>query len=490
MNHPMVINVAVMAAVITCLVWPCAVGAHSMMNRYGKQQLAQKQNRYSSPMWLNGVNRATGWASSYGGGASMMRHYPVSLNRYQATASGNRQLLSDDYYDTNIVNPYDPRSYDRLDYAVVRYPSYGVGGSAGYYSVADLYDGSSDNDDVDDDLLYDDMAFGDRDPVPSAAASSSSYYPVVAASTAADHRYTPPLISSPLNRYESTRYPTDKIHKFRKVFMSNPVSPSNAFKTPKERQLYNFWESLVNGDLEGMQHTDYDDDGDNGKQQRGQHTSLESETSQLYQHLPSIFQQLQKQQKQKQHHQQQQRDQHQEQQQPQSAGERTPLQSFSSLLSASPSLSSSRSSSSSSSAALSQFVPHGNLYNQWANGSPLMKRSSLDIDRVPPLITSSENDDVRQLEKLKMVNSATITATTSEAPPMTTTMVSNMTTAATTVIPMADGGQREYVLPRPAGEKSGIESLLEVMAESGLHGHLDKNFATAYNSQVSTFHIY
>lgn len=485
MNHSMVINAAIMTAVITCLVWPSTVGAQSMMNRYGKKQLAQKQNRYGSPMWLNGVNRATGWASSYGGdGSMMMRHYPVSMSRYQTTAFGNRQLLSDDYYDTEIVNPYDPRSYDRLNYAVVRYPNYGIGSGVGYYSMDDFYDGPSNNDDKD---LYDDMAFGDRDPVPSATASSSSYYPVIATSTAADSRYTPPLISSLSNRYESTRNPIDKIHKFRKVFMSNLVSPSNAFKTPKERQLYNFWESLINGDLDGAQQMDDVDDDSSGKQPPGLHPSFESETSQLYQHLPPIFQQLQKQQKQKQ----QQQNQHKNQQYQQSVEERTPLQSLSSSLPALSSLSSS--SSLSSLTALSRSVPHENLYKQWANGSPLIKRSSPGVEHVVSLVTSLENNDVQQLKKLKTANSATITTTTSKTSAMVTSIVSNMTTAditmTTVVPPMADGGQREYVLPRPAGEKSSFESLLEVMAESSLHGNVDKNTTTAYNSQVSRFNI-
>jgi hypothetical protein len=40
---------------------------------------------------------------------------------------------------------------------------------------------------------------------------------------------------------------------------------------------------------------------------------------------------------------------------------------------------------------------------------------------------------------------------------------------------MADGGQREFVLPRPAGEKTDLESLLEVIAEGGLRGNYGDN---------------
>jgi len=143
-----------------------------------------------------------------------------------------------------------------------------------------------------------------------------------------------------------------------------------------------------------------------------------------------------------------------------------------------------------------QTVPHGNLYKQWANGSPLIKRSSDRSQYVEtPLITPADNDDVRQLEKLK---TADTTKTTAE-PIAVTTSTTTATVADATVpvkakaaavaVPMADGGQREYVLPRPAGEKSSFESLLEVIAEGGLRGNSDKNAAVAYN-KVSTLDIF
>jgi len=134
---------------------------------------------------------------------------------------------------------------------------------------------------------------------------------------------------------------------------------------------------------------------------------------------------------------------------------------------------------------MSHTVPHGNLYKQWANGSPLIKRSSDSVQRVvASLMTSTDNDEVRQLEKLK---TGTPTANTTETVAMTTDAAQASSTETTAAVPMADGGQREYVLPRPAGEKSGFESLLEVIAEGGLHGNFDKNVAY---SKVSTFSIF
>lgn len=431
MNSPVVVNMAISAAMMAFLTWPAAISAQNL-DRYGKQQLALKQNRYGNPTWSNGVSRS-GWASSYGvGSGHMMRHYPVPMNRYRTMAG--------DYYDTDLSGAYDPRPYDQLDYAVVRYPSYG----GSYYPVpADLsaaYDGGASNDG----LMYSDMSYGgDRDPVAAALTSSSSYYPAMAAKTI--NRFEPPPQPA-VNRYEPVRYPpTDKIHKFRKVFMSNLVSPSNVFKSTKEQQLYDFWESLINGgmDSDNDNDDDADDDvsrmGDDFDGQRGaggQGGRQQLVTAQLYQHLPPIFQQLQ---------QQQQKLKHQLHQQ-QSADERT---------------------QSSPSSSASQTLPRGNQYKQWANGSPLIKRSSASQQQ------TDVNDDVRQLERLR-TNATTDAATT-------------VTIATTVPAPsMADGGQREYVLPRPAGEKSGFESLLEVIAEGGLRGHGDENGEVDTHTKVST----
>lgn len=444
-------NTVVTAAIMALLAWPAAISAQNL-DRYGKQQLTLKQNRYSHPTWSNGVSRS-GWASSYGvDSGHMMRHYPVSMNRYRTMAGAS------DYYDTDLSGAHDPRSYDQLDYAVVRYPSYG-GGGGGYYpataNLAAAYDGGASNG-----LMYNDIYGGGRDPVAAALTSSSSpYYPSMAANTI--NRFEPPPApqqqQSSLNRYESVRYPpTDKIHKFRKVFMSNLVSPSNVFKSTKEQQLYDFWESLITDGMDNSFNGDGDDDDDAGEDNDvsraggdsdgQQHIGRQqSTTSLLYQHLPSIFQQLQQQQKLK------------YQQRQQSADERT---------------------QSSASSSASDALPHGNLYKQWTNGSPLIKRS-------PPSQQSDVNDDVRQLERLKTDNSPRTNTTADTTTAATTTAV----TSTTTVPPpsMADGGQREYVLPRPAGEKSSFESLLEVFAEGGLHGHGDKNGEANAHSKVSTF---
>ncbi|XP_025408887.1 uncharacterized protein LOC112682486 [Sipha flava] len=478
MNVAAVVNVTVMAAVAACLTWASAARANSIMNRYGKQQLSQKQNRYgssSAAAWLNsgaGNRIEAGWASPYGiSGGNLMRHYPVSVGRYQTMGGGgggDRQgnLFADDYYDGN-VDPYGPKlQYDRsvADYAVVRYPSYGA--AASYYPLADL--GAYDMAAAGDDLLYDDVAFGGRDSIAPSAASSASSPSYYQPSAAIINRYdSQSPLSLSLNRYEPARYPTDNIHKFRKVFMSNLVSPSNAFKSTQEQQLYDFWESLINGRrLDGMQQTD--DDGSIGQRQHQQHQGRQQlyqqqqqspqeldPISQLYQHLPPIFQQLQQQQKLKQL-------QHQ-----QSTGERTPSSSSLSSSSSSSLLPSSFSSSSSSSSSLvashsgpplSHAMPSGNHYKQWANGSPLIKRG---------VVARDDDDDVWQLEKLKTRNVTTVPA---------------VTATAIAASPMADGGQREYVLPRPAGEKSGFENLLEAMAEGDrFQGQMDKSTAAAYS---------
>lgn len=495
-----VMNV-VTVAVAVGLACPTGSGAYNMMNRYGKQQLVQKYNRYGKPpAWMNSI-RSASWMSQYGDG-DMMRHYPISssVSRYlQGATGGNKQILSDDYYDPDVVNAYNPRSYDhRLqDYAVVRYPSYG------YYpatAVADLtgYDAEYDNNVP----FYDEpSSYVDRELFPSPSLGMgngvggvSSFYP-----TKTLNRYlqTPSVpLQSSLNRYPAvattgtvpepiTRYPTDKIHTFRKVFLSNPVSPSNKFKSPKEQQLYNFWESLVSGDLD-----DRDVDGEQQRDRQQQQVVPDS-ISRLYHHLPPIFQKLQKQQKL--------RDQH-------PLSQRTlllPSESSSSLSAASPSessipllplfslqsspsspmLSSSSSSSSSySSSSLSKSAPHGNHFLQWAAGSPLIKRSYNNYVQPSP---SSENDDVQQLERLKTESNTTATANSTVSTTTTVVAVTTTTTSAPVPAPMADGGQREYVLPRPAGEKSGFESLLEAIAEGGLRGHIDEKSTAAYN-KVST----
>lgn len=464
MNLSTALNVAVAAIVVTCLTWPTTAQVHNM-NRYGKQQLAQKQYRYGNPTWAGGVNRAGGWpSSSYG---NMMRHYPMSMARYGAMMGGGRQTLSpDDYYDGEVRSvAYDPspRRYDRLDYAVVRYPTFGVGyggygGGYGYYPVTIdddlLYDDDDDDRDRDrgdDDDDSDDMLFGDR---------------------------TGQMAAATINRYEppaTARYPmTDKIHNFRKVFMSNLVSPSNAFKSSKERQLYDFWESLINGDLDDMQQTD-ETIGQQLLDQDHQHQSpldYGSSTSLLYQHLPPIFLKLQQQQQQKQKLQNQQ---HLLKQHYKSVDEQTPP----------PPPPPPVSSYSAQSSPL-QTVQRGNFYKQWANGSPLIKRSS--VGRLQPVISplssssslsTLDNDDVRQLQELKSNHGATNTTaaatTMTTSTTTTTTMVAGTSTTAAPSLPMADGGQREFVLPRPAGEKTDLESLLEVIAEGGLSRNYGDN---------------
>lgn len=496
--NPFIMAMKIFTVVVTVsVVWPMGAGAHNMMNRYGKQQLVQKYNRYGKPpAWMNSV-RSVDWVSQYGDGSNMMRHYPStsSVSRYlQGATGGNKQILSDDYYDPDVVNAYDPRSYDhRLqDYAVVRYPSYG------YYpasSVADLsgYDGEYDNNVP----FYDEPSpYVNRDLLPSSSLGMSrlgvgglsSFYP-----TTMYNRYVP--IQSSLNRFPSvsttgtvpdpiTRYPTDKLHKFRKVFLSNPESPSNKFKSSKEQQLYNFWESLVSGDLDNLD-VDVEQRSDRQQQQ-----VVPDSISRLYHHLPPIFQKLQQQQKQRDQHPLSQRTPPLSSESSSSLSAKSLSESsspFSSLfslpLSPSSSLSSASSSSSSSSSYSSSSLPksasHGNHFLQWTAGSPLIKRSSANHIIQPS--SSSENDDVRQLERLK---SESDTTATSDSTVLTTTTVVAVTTT-TTPAPMADGGQREYVLPRPAGEKSSLESLLEVIAEGGLRGHLDEKATVTYN-KVST----
>lgn len=441
---------AVVVAMIMCLPWPVTAWSYNNNYRYGKQQLAQKQYRYGNPTWFNGMNRVTDWGSPYDMNDVRVRvlnnnmRRPGSMNRYQ-TLGGNRQMFStDDYFDT-----------DAMDYAVVRYPSSG----SGYYpSIVDLaaYDSMSN-----DDVLYDELPYGDHDPMSLAAA----YYD----STAAINRYTLPQQqqtppSSPtttLNRF----HPTDKIHKFRKVFRSNLVSPSNAFKSTKEQQLYDFWESMIQNNQNDMDQPDVED------------TSV---TSKLYQHLPELFQKIQRQQKQM--------------EQRQLTEGRTPSVSLSPPSSSSssslslPSSSFSLSSHSSqpipqSSMAMSQSIPHESHFKQWANGSPLYKRSFIDERQIVSpqgkVSSSDDNEDVRQLEKLKSNNvTDKTTAGTSTVDPLTTLAVTEMTTMIP--LPMANGGQREYVLPRPAGEKSNYEILMELLAQ----GRYDKN-DIANNNEVS-----
>lgn len=471
---------------VTAVVWVAvaltAVRATNL-NRYGKQQLAQKQN-HGYGGWSN-----RGWVPSAFGSVNLRGgRYPASTGHdyFGATTS-------------DVLGAYDPRPYDGWsDYAVVRYPSYatgyyypltelaGVGGGGGGEITAaydDRVDDSPQQQQLqrqrqrqqqllygggeDDGYALPDPATSEYYPSSSSPSSPSSSSAAMAAAAAAYSRYA-------LNaRYEPPRYPTDKIHKFRKVFMSNLVSPSNAFKSPKEQQLYDFWESLIKGDLQD----DGDDDDELGDSNDVEQRTADRDRSpaaqqqresgggalqQIYQHLPSIFQQLQLQQLK-----QEQRD---------------------------------RVASSSQQPFAVQSVPRGNLYKQWANGSPLIKRSSV---AAAAAAAAADDDDVRQLENLKTDadrrldqlllrrsnRAATATATATTAAPATTTATATTTTTTmattTTAAPMADGGQREYVLPRPAGEKSSFESLLEVIAEGGLRANVDKN--TAAYKKVSYF---
>jgi len=378
---------------------------------------------------------------------------------------GGRQTLSpDDYYDgeTRGSVAYDPspRRYDRLDYAVVRYPSYGVGyggyGGYSYYPVTSLAaSGGSGGVVVDDDLLYDDDD-DDRDR------------------DRDDDDDDDMLFGDRAGQIAAARYPmTDKIHNFRKVFMSNLVSPSNAFKSPKERQLYDFWESLINGDLDDMQQPD-DTIGqqrlDRDRQQHQSPLDFGSSTSLLYQHLPPIFLKLQQQQKQKLQNKQYLLKQHYKSVDEQTPPPPLPPPSSPYLAPSSP----------------VQTASRGNFYKQWANGSPLIKRSSAAggvQQTISPSSSSSslslDNDDVRQLRQLKSNSGATkttATATTMTTSTTTTTStVAGVSIAPAPLVPMADGGQREFVLPRPAGEKSDLESLLEVIAEGGLRGNYGDN---------------
>lgn len=486
MNLPLALNMTLTGMLTVCLMWPAAIRAYNNMDRYGKNQLMQKQNRYSSPAWYKDVNRASGWVSRYdvaggtGGSGLMSGNYGrrlgddeemiedddgmIALNQHN---NNNNMLLSlDDYYydDTADVGPYGPsRPYDRLDYAVVRYPP-----SYGYYPLVDdlqvtEYDMGAPNNKL---VQYENgQIFGNRNPVvsPAAAVSSalSSYYtPPVQASGVINGYLPPPSPPITLNRgYETTRYPMDKLHRFRKVFMSNLVSPSNVFKTPEERQVYDFWESLINDDLKMGTDVNRITTAD----RRVQMTDQNNPQSPLFQHLSPVFQRLQKQQqkfqKNKQQHQQQYHH-HKQQKQFPSQQQAQKLVQYQKP------------------AEERKSHSTGSLFNQWANGSPFIKRSfSVGSGTV-------ENDDVQQLENLKTNKGA---ATDVNMTDSSTTATVRTTTDITPTAAMTDGGQKEYVLPRPAGEKSGLESLFEVIAEGGLRGNYDRN-ATAdsdYN-KVST----
>jgi len=95
------------------------------------------------------------------------------------------------------------------------------------------------------------------------------------------------------------------------------------------------------------------------------------------------------------------------------------------------------------------------------------------------MTSTNDGDDVRQLEKLRADRADVIAAANA-----TTTTERSTTNTANTGLPMADGGQREYMLPRPAGEKSGLESLLEVIAAGGT-GENKNEIAAATYKKVS-----
>jgi len=398
MNLPVV----VLTTVAMCLAWSIAAFGPHTVNQFNERHQAQQMNRHSvwsddSPTIMPSPNGVRS------GAITASKHYPMTTSRYQATNVGNGRLFSeDDYYDTDaIANP--SRLHDRLDdYPTIEYPIYNADD---YYPVTDSYNEPSYEDDT--------MAY-DRDehnePI------SSTYYPI--------NRYA----STPVNRYESTRYPTDSLHKFHEVFVPNTVSPSNAFKTAKERQLYNFWQFLIDGDAERSRQTYDDDDNDNYDYEnpQQQQPSFESDMISLlhkYYFRPTTQKFIQ------------------QQQQRQPAKERMPFVTpppFSPL---------------SLPAKMSQAIHHSNIYELWKNGSPLVKKSNIaanDLKRLTPLLTmtttSSDNNDVRQLENLKTVY-------------VTTTM--------TTAVPriMYGRGQREFVMPGLADDKLSFKDILKLIAK-------------------------
>ncbi|VVC34921.1 Hypothetical protein CINCED_3A016838 [Cinara cedri] len=487
-----------------CLVWPATIRAFNFMDQYGKNQLMQKQNRHNSPAWYNDVNLVPDWASPYsiadgGNDGLMMGNYGRRLGDNggmmmdnDGTAAFNQQnnnmLSSDDYYydDTADVGPYGssrPQPHDRLDYAVVRYPSY-----HGYYPVDDDlrvagYDrGASDNQL----LQYENRkTFDNRKSVPvvppAAVVSSamSPYYTPPVHASGVINGYAAPLPPITLNRgYDTPRFPMDKLHRFRKVFLSNVVSPTNVFKSPEEQQLFDIWESLINDDLmTGNVQQTMDDNRIITADRRVQAVDQDRQQFPLFQHLPPVLQRFQKQQQRSQKLKQRHQDQYHhklQQLQPQ-AQKLVQYQKPNEERKSYPSMQSHK------------LKSEEREYREWTNGSPLRKRSSsaaggdeygaAQLRRATP----ADNDDVRQLEKLK--TSKTVTGNMIAKPNRTvssTTVVTTTTIAMTDTTPpppMTDGGQREYVLPRPAGEKSGLESLFEVIAEGGIRGNYNGNGA-------------
>jgi len=372
MNLPVVVT--------SCLAWSIVAFGIRTMNHYSAQRTAQKMNQYRT--WLDDsptIRRLP--YGSYTGGSTMSKHHKMSASRYHATKSvGNRRLLSSDDYnhDTDaMANP--SRSLNRLNYAAVEYPIYGGGGTGDYYyPVTNSYDGPS----------YEDN-------------------------------------TTPLNRYEPTMYPpTDNVLEFYDVFTSNIISPSNAFKSVEERQLYKFWQFLINGDAERLASVDDDDDDYDDYEDPQQQPSLESDViSRPYDY--HVIQKLIRKQ--------------------QPAEEQTP--SFSPLTPF---------------AGLSQAILRSNVYKLWKSGSPLAKRSTAknDLKRdMPPL----DDDDVHQLDNLK---------TAYVAVPRVN----------------CEREERTVKMPhRPADEELSSEQIPKSTAQNDQQRYLDKNAAIAYNN-VSTFH--
>ncbi|XP_050524854.1 uncharacterized protein LOC126896255 [Daktulosphaira vitifoliae] len=408
--------------------------------RYGKDTLSQKYkyntwaaNRAGVNSWLYS-DKSIG-SNSISSPSNMMRHYPMSLNKYQAiTDMNNRQeqekqlatLIPSEYYNSALAaitgididhSAYEPRVYgprtpyesirqpyttnELSDYAVVRYPNYG------YYPSAKADANRRANEDeeenfIDENDKDDEDQFGLDNKVRlvlNEVDMNNRNNPAVYVSYYNDER--PMSLENRYlqqQRYYNTpltpRYSTaDKMHKFRKLFLSNPVSPSNAFKSSKEQQLHDFWESLIQGKL--LDPTERD--------------SFSKHRQQLMKQVVYDTK-------------------HQFRQQQKHLNEDNDITGHYN-----------------SNSRISQ-------YNQWANGSPLIKRLS-------PGETTVESDDVHELEQLK---SSTVTPAS--------TVPTIKSTVPTNTGPMANGGQREYVLPRPAGEKSSLESLLEVIAEGGVRG--------------------